>query len=360
MLKKLVREALAFSGQIDEVDWEGTFPDVKKVCVAPEDIVEYLNKLIANADKEYGDRETFNKGTPYLHAKSSFFGKSKSGVILNDFIEKITQKPNNLVNTNEKILKSGGPHDFVYKTGLPALRGLAYDIKNKKFYYINTCPGAGACMTICYAMKGNYIRYAASYDSMTKRLNFLLNHPDEYEEQMYQELKEKATQHKALKGYKARLVLRWNDSGDFFTHRYVKLAENVLNRLKKEGYNVDSYAYTKVGDVANNAKEFQTTFSRGANKKEEDKVDLSKHKNSEVVPKELFADLDLMKVDDEQILKSRIAKHYNLNPKDVISYDELMATPKGKTPKWGVIVTPDDGDDAAFRPDVQKILLTIH
>mgnify|MGYP006267973279 CR=1 FL=1 len=360
MVKKLVREALAFTSRLDEIDWEKTFPDVKKTCVDPKEITEYLNKLIDNADKEYGEREKFGKDVPYLHSKSSFFKGSKSGVILNDFISRITQKPNNLVNTNDKILKSGGPHEFVYKTGLPALRGLAYDIENKKFYYVNTCPGAGKCISICYAMKGNYVRYAASYDSMTRRLNYLLNFPDKYEEQMYKELKSLAIEHKALKGYKPKVILRWNDSGDFFTKRYVDIAERVMDRLHSEGYNVESYAYTKVGDVAKDEKKFQTTFSLGGSKKELSKVDMDKKKSADVVPKELFKDLDLMKYDDEKTFKERLSKEYKIDLNDIITYDELISRPEGDTPKWSVVVTPEDGDDAAFRRDVKKILLTIH
>ena len=67
-----------------------------------------------------------------------------------------------------------------------------------------------------------------------------------------------------------------------------------------------------------------------------------------------------MKVDDELELKNRVAKHFDLNPKEVITYDDMMQMPKGETPKWHVIVTPDDGDDAAFRKDVKTILLTQH
>jgi hypothetical protein len=79
-----------------------------------------------------------------------------------------------------------------------------------------------------------------------------------------------------------------------------------------------------------------------------------------VVPSKLFKDLDLMRVDDEQTLKQRVAKFFNLNPQDVITYDEMMSTPKGKEAKLHVIVTPNDGDDAAFRPDVKSVLLTQH
>jgi hypothetical protein len=358
MLKQILREALAFKAQIDEIDWENTFSDVKQTCVNPQDLVDYLNRVKANAGLHTNDREKFDKSQPYVHAKSSLLN-AKGDVDVDYFIKQITSKPNNLVNTNDKILKSGGPNEFVYKTGLPAFRGIAYDMKKGTFHYINTCPGAGTCVAICYAMRGRYIQYPVSYDSMTKRLNYLLNFPDKYEEQLYNELKAKAVEHRALAGYKAKVILRWNDSGDFFTKKYVKIAEDVMARLQADGYNVESYAYTKMGDVANTS-DLDTTFSKGANKRETGKVDTKTHKFSDVVPKELFKDLDLHKIADEAELKNRVAKHFNLNPKDVITYDEMMQTPKGEEPKWAVIVTPENGDDAAFRKDVKAVLLTQH
>lgn len=359
MIRKLLKEALAFKAQIDEVDWEGVFGDVKQSCVEPKALVDYLNRVKANASTKYGEREKFDKGMPFVHAKSDFINKEKSEIDIDYFIKEMTKRPKNLVNTNDKILKSGGPNEYVYKTGLPAFRGLAYDIEKGTFHYINTCPGAGTCVSICYAIKGRYIQYAVSYDSMTRRLNYLLNFPDKYEEQMYQELKAKAVEHKALKGYKAKVILRWNDSGDFFTKKYVDIAESVMKRLEAEGYNVESYAYTKMGDVANTS-DIQTTFSKGANKRETAKIDLTKKKVSDVVAKELFKGLDLMKIDDEKVLKDRVAKHFNLDPSNVITYDELMQTPKSDVPKWAVIVTPENGDDAAFRKDVKMVLLTQH
>lgn len=358
MLKQILREALAFKAQIDEIDWSDTFSDVKQSCINPQDLVTYLNKVKANAGLHTNDREKFDKSQPYVHAKSSLLNP-KGEADIDYFIKQITAKPNNLVNTNDKILKSGGPNEFVYKTGLPAFRGIAYDIKKGTFHYINTCPGAGTCVAICYAMRGRYIQYPVAYDSMTKRLNYLLNFPDKYEEQLYNELKAKAVEHRALTGYKSKVILRWNDSGDFFTKKYVKIAEDVMTRLQADGYNVESYAYTKMGDVAN-ASGLDTTFSKGANKREAGKVDTQTHKFSDIVPKELFKDLDLQKVADEQELKTRVANHFKINPKDVITYDEMMQTPKGDNPKWAVIVTPDNGDDAAFRKDVKAVLLTQH
>jgi len=362
MLKKLLREALAFKAQIDEIDWEDTFSDVKQSCIDPKAVVEYLNKVRANADidPKTGEREKFDKGMPYVHAKSSFFKKDDKTVDIDYFIKQITQKPLNTINTNDKILKSGGQHEYVYKTGIPAFRGIAYDIDKGKFHYINTCPGAGDCVVICYAMKGQYIQYPAAYDSMTRRLNYLLNFPDKYEEQMYNELKAKCEEHKALKGYKSKVILRWNDAGDFFAERYTKLAENVMKRLQGEGYNVDSYAYTKMANVAKTQDFGDATFSAGANKKQSGQVDMEKQKTSTIVPTALFKGLDLMKIDDEKELKNRIAQQYKLNPAEILTYDEMMGTAKGEQPKWSVIITPNDGDDAAFRKDVKRIFLTQH
>jgi len=343
---------------INEVDWEGDFADVKSSCISPKDVVDYLNRVRANSGKATKDREKFPNKQPYIHAKSAGFKKGESEVDIDHFIKSITLPPNNVVNTNDKILKSGGQNEYVYKTGLPALRGLVYDIQNDTFHYVNTCPGAGSCAIICYARAGRYIQYPAAYDSMTRRLNMLMNYPDKYRDQMYSELKTKCEEHGAKVGYKPKVILRWNDSGDFFTEKYVNIAEEVMSQLQKEGYNIDSYAYTKVADATKS--DFQTTFSGGANKRETGKIDQVGQKMAEVVPKDLFKGLDFMKIADGAELKSRVAKHFQINPSQLLMYDEMMETPKGGIPKWFVIVTPKDGDDAAFRKDVKGILLTQH
>lgn len=345
---------------LSEIDWEGDFKDVKQSCINPTEIVDYLNRVRANAPKKTKDREKFGAKYPFIHAKSTFFkDKEEGGIDVEHFVQKITTPPETIINTNKKIMKSGGPNEYVYKTGIPALRGIVYDISKDKFHYINTCPGAGSCALICYALKGNFIRYPDAYDSMTRRLNFMLNYPDRYEEQLYTELKEKCDEHKALKGYKAEVILRWNDSGDFFGKRYTNMADDVLDRLQSEGYNVRSYAYTKSADVTKDAK-FDTVFSQGANKKETGKMAGRKHKNAAIVPKELFKDLELDKYEDEKILKERVSEFFGVPKGQLITYDELMRTPVSDEKKWYVLVTPNDGDDAAFRRDVKNIFLTFH
>ena len=345
---------------LNEIDWEGTFGDVQKTCPDPNDVVEYLNSVRANAFKNYGERDKFPKNKPYIHAKSSFFIKDKEFVDVDEFIKRITTPPKNTVNTNEKILKTGGANEFVYKTGLPAFRGIAYDIQKQKFFYINTCPGAGACANFCYALKGEYIHYAASYDSMTRRLNYLLNFPDKYEEQMYSELKAKCKEHQAYSGFRHKVIIRWNDSGDFFTKKYVDIAKNVIKKLTDEGYNIGDYMYTKVANVANDPELPLARFSTGANKKQTDKIDFNTQNISQVIPKELFVDLNLNKITDIQTLKQRISTNFNINISLILTYDEMMKTPVSKTKKYYVIVTPEDGDDAAMRPDVKNVMLTFH
>ena len=67
-----------------------------------------------------------------------------------------------------------------------------------------------------------------------------------------------------------------------------------------------------------------------------------------------------MRVADEEMLKNRVSNEFNIDKSELLTFDELMATPKGDAPRWTVIVTPNDGDDAAFRKDVKQILLTQH
>jgi len=321
LFDKVIYESVIKPIILNEIDWGKDFSDVKQSCINPTEVVDYLNRVRANASKKTKDREKFSAKYPYIHAKSSFFKDNEDGIDIDHFIKKMTTRPNNVINTNEKILKSGGLHEYVYKTGIPAFRGIVYDISNSKFHYIN--------------------------------------YPEKYEQQLYNELKAKCKEHSAFEGYKSRVILRWNDSGDFFGKRYSDMAEQVMERLKSEGFNVASYAYTKSADVAQNSK-LDTTFSSGANKRETGKMVDKSHKESLVVPKKLFKDLNLMKISDEQTLKDRVSKAFNIPIETLITYDELISTPKGNEQKWSVLVTPNDGDDAAFRPDVKKILLTQH
>jgi hypothetical protein len=367
-----INESNLYEDDLSEIDWEGDFSDVKKSCMPLPQLIEYLNDLIRNRDLSTKDRKKFPTSLPFIHAKTRLLGADSEyndGTVkgnfetadVETFIKRMTEPPHNVINFSSKMLKTGGFNDFVYKTGLPAFRGLAYDIQNKKFVIINTCPGAGTCRQGCYALSGRFIQYPASYDSMTRRLNYLLNFPKEYEERLYTELKDKCIYHKALKGYKFRVMFRWNDSGDFFTEKYVKMAENVINRLKQEGYNIISAAHTKIASVAQDSELDSTSFSADANKRELSKINPENQKLSVRFPSSEFKDLDLDRIDDLEILKERVAEYYDIpNIDDILSYDDMMSTKDMGVKKYYVIITPNDGDDAVYRSDVKKIIHTEH
>lgn len=347
--------------QLTEIDWKEDFSDVKHKCMPLENVLEYLNKIRANADKDTKEREKFNKELPFVHSKSKLFN-NEQGIKVVDvktFINQITKRPKFILSQNEKMKKTGKHTEYTFNTGIPAFRGIVYDIENKKFEIINTCPGAGSCVIGCYAMSGQYIRYSAAYDKMTRVLNYLMNYPDKYEEQLYTEIKKKAIEYKAFKGYKSLIKIRWNDSGDFFSKKMLTISENIIKRLKQENYNIESGAHTKIASVLD-SEEISTSFSTDANKREIKRAKLYNSKNSDRIPKNLSIKLDLDKLSDEEEYLKRISKYFNLDPNFVITYDELMSLPKGNEPKWFVVVTNKDGDDALYREDVKRILHKEH
>lgn len=356
---------------ITEIDRE-RFSDLNDECLIPSELVDYLNRVRQNAPLKTKDREKFKPKDPFIHAKSKLFGKDWKETLdvdVDEFKRQISQEPNNLIGTTPKMLKSGNENEFVYKTGIPAFRGIVYDQSNDEFLVINTCPGAGSCVLVCYALKGNYIRFTGAYDNMTRILNFLLNHPDQYKQKLYDQIKKIATKHKAFGGSDNKIIIRWNDSGDFFSKEYVRIAGEVTKQLKDEGFNIDDYAYTKMADVANDDEQVfgSTKFSMGADTRQEKMVDPLKEK-SIIVPANLFHDLSLTNGKDLEILKDRIANDQDIQDKSkiairrnhILTFKELRNKPEGKTPIWSVITTNKDGDDAGLRKDVQNVLLTIH
>jgi hypothetical protein len=175
-------------------------------------------------------------------------------------------------------------------------------------------------------------------------------------------------------------VVRWHDAGDFFSKEYLDLAFSIANQNPE----VKFYAYTKMGDVATGAtpKNFIINFSSGAKRGEEKKVEFYKSqtnnpvKQGVTVPKDMFFDLIARKGNslikdakgrtqfkDEQSQNTfiqRLAQQYKVDPRTIITYDQMLATPEGPTPKWNVIVQPGAGDRAANRKDVIDSYLMFH
>jgi hypothetical protein len=272
--------------------------------------------------------------------------------------------------------KSSGEDVFVYKTGVPAFRGIVFDKEENKFYNINTCPGAGECVIVCYALKGNYIRYAGAYDNMTRILNKLLNEPDEFEQMLYDEIKAICKSKKAFGANNSVVQIRWNDSGDFFGKEYTRIANDVIKTLQSEGFNVEDYVYTKMADVATNPKFGETQFSTGGTRKELSKVDVTKQKMADILypysrdkkgNKIPGYDYDYKTSEGMMQLKKKVAwdnKEMNngtpIPIKNIVTLDELQTIPVSSDRKYFVIVKPGQSDVAARRKDVIRILNIIH
>jgi hypothetical protein len=354
---------------INEIDWEGEFSDVSKECINDEALKDYLNNVIAN-QKLPSDKRT--KTALLVHNKAIPFDE-KGGIDVEAFIQNITKIPDQIYSQNAKMEKSDVDNSITFNIGIPALRGIVYDIDNKNFYVVNTCPGAGTCAKVCYARRGNYVLLPNVFGKQTRILNLLLNDPNLFEDILKLEIEKLIRKNKGKK-----VFFRWNDAGDFFSKRYFKIAADITKELQDKGYDFESYAHTKIGDVYN-LKDPNVTlnFSVDAADKERKKVDLSQAKTSEIVPTELFKDLFTkdrahLKVDDKgklipvspdslNILKQRISDKFNVDPSTLIMYDDMIKMPVDDEQKWNVIVLPKgQGDVAAQRKDVKRTFLLYH
>ena len=326
-----------------------------------DELESYLDRIVGKS-KEKQDK--FQR--PYIHSGNiPIVNDEGKKYDLDKLRQTFTERPTKILKQNEKMQHSDGTSSIFFNVGLPALKGLAVDEDTGEFIVIDTCPGAGACKTYCYAMKGGYVQWKASSLSSTKLLNFLYNDPNGFMRMLSNEI---AAAEKKYGKKDTKVVVRWHDAGDFFSPQYLAMAYDVARKHP----DVDFYAYTKMASVAQAERpdNFKMNFSQGAATGQEKKIDFVKTKNSRVVPKELFT--DALEKDEtgkwqyknpqaQQAVKDRIAIKYSLDPKSVITYDEMMKIKPGQEKnKWNVIVKPGDGDDAANRNDVLSSLLLIH
>jgi hypothetical protein len=270
-------------------------------------------------------------------------------------------------------------------TGIPALKAVLFDEAAKQFYVINTCPGAGACIKNCYAMKGFYIMNDGKNIKLARRLQLMMNHPDEYERIAYNECEVFAFK---AKQEGKKLMLRWNDAGDIYSKVYFDIIVNVTNKLLKAGYDVESYAYTKVGKYMKLGADsgIIMNFSSGARRSERDVVDLDKSKYSKTVEKSIFKGIFIPSgtgykkdetgktkfadpVNGRDELKKRIFDAYKNNQdsdiKDLtfesLRYTDELPSSIGEPLQYNIIVLPSgDSDRSAQRRDVKYTFLCEH
>lgn len=309
-----------------------------------------------------------------LHRKAIVDANGK--LIDNDKLRAmIMQRPEHIIAQNEKLAKSGVNQIF-YDLTLPAYQGLIVDESTGEFEVVRTCPSAGDCKKHCYASRGTYIMFVGPVISSARTVNFLMNDYDGFKAQLLSEL------NAAVKSYNPHgvdVVLRWHDSGDFLSEKYLLMAYDIA----KETPNVLHYAYTKQVPMVNKLmshkpENFIFNYSFGG---EHDKdIDITKDKYAKVVPKKTFKDLPVtkkrgkprmgsklgpvlsVKFEEPEIqeLKRRVSKEFDLNPRTLITYDELRKIPYNKNNRWDVLVWKGHGDDSAARRDVGGTFLLFH
>jgi len=353
---------------IDEIDWSNEFPDVNKTCLDMNEVLSLLNDVLINHGKNPANRI---KSQLYIHNKN--IKSNDSGEIdVNEFIRNITQIPREILSQNKKIQNSELAGEIGYNIGIPALMGIVYDIENKKFYKISTCPGAGSCAKICYARKGNYVLLPAVSMKQTRILNLLLNDPNLFEEILYEELKN-AIIHNPSK----TITLRFNDAGDFFSKRFFQIAKDITKNLINSGYKFKSYAYTKMGEVINiGDPNMILNFSDDASSAEKQKITKTGIKTSKIIPQFFFDEFlekdkrgryavdsnnkPIFKPNGLNSLKSKLSNEFNIPIDTIITYSEMLNIPEGDK-KYNVIIMPKgDGDVGARRNDIMISFLLQH
>ncbi len=338
----------------------------------PDDEIEQYMQRIATNKKITKGADADKYKYPYIH-RSNIVDDDGNLLDKNHLINLIKIRPKNILKKNTKMAKSEFEGVTFYDISMPALRGLVVNEKTNEFYIVDTCPGAGACRVYCYAKKGGYVQWKKSSLQQTRVLNFLINDWQGFKQQLISEILSAASKSaKKLKGKNVKydMILRWHDSGDFMSEKYLNIAYDIA----RETPNILHYAYTKnVRMVSGTIKpdNFVFNFSQGAIDREEREINPEKHKHSVVVPKPMFSrymhkdkELDKWVFNSEEDLdkfKTQMANKYGIDKNTIITYDEMKKMSlSNDVNKWNVIVPAGSGDESAARRDVLGTYLLIH
>lgn len=389
------------------------FQDVSYRCLPHEKVSEILNKQLKryedNEDLKPSKRSPFKKGDllPQLSKGNLLKVKvDKSLLDVEEFAKLITTPPKTIFDEGEKSIHSNelDEKSHTVNTGLSALRSIVYSETDKKFYSINTCPGAGECVANCFALGGFYISVDGKNMKLIQRVNYLMNHPEEYQRRAFEELLSVAS---TVVPNNKVLNIRWNDAGDFFTDVYLKIAINVTKKLKSMaipdhelsndfknvhdyktkatknyGDKIHSYAYTKMHKRYELGEKHGMTmnFSIGAKQSEVEKFGdkIRNTKLSIIVPREAFSGVferpkrdlpptfkpnvnqnDLKNMVWNWIQNNNIDKKYNISKSSLVFTKDLVVK-RGKPREYNVITLQKDSDIAAQRKDVKITFLLEH
>lgn len=340
-------KGIAEEGGIEDAKTQDIDPiELEKIKTTPDD--EDITS------KEHADRPS------KLLAPAAFV--DETGKIYSDEeMMRLMSKRPTILGQNTKMQHSGGELYEFYNTSLPAYKGLYVDEKNKKFRIIITCPGAGKCTKICYAMSGRF-KFKSPSLRAAQLITYIMNDYQGYADQLLAEIN--AAFYKA-KSNKKGLIIRWHDAGDIISPKYLEMMYDLASKTPT----ITHYAYTKNVPIVKETmdkkpKNFEITYSLEGIYDEFINHEIDR--KAIIVPEDLFFDLkggrgEEVKFDDNavQTMKKRISEKYNVDT--VLTYQELMKTPIDMNKKLNVMIySESDGDDAAIRPDVSNIFLFYH
>ncbi len=378
-LKYIINEILS------ELDIE-RFSDMKGVCIPAEKFVEMLNTELERLKVPRRYREKRPVTDPII--TKGMINKAKDGpeeeIDIQNIIKQITTLPKSIFDVGPKSEHSVTEYSETINTGIPAFRGILWNEDKKEFFILNTCPGAGTCVKPCYALHGFYAMNDGKVRKLANRLQLLVSDPGEYEDMAFSEAKRAAASANASDKL---LYIRWNDAGDFFDKAYLDIAISVTKRLKARGFNVQSYAYTKVASAFRKGEENDVVmnFSSGANSEQKKQLgDIIRNiKLSEVVPKDLHKNFfnivkgkiahepgkkPPFKNEEAKIgLKREIYEKYKDHPEaggfsfESLKYTDELPPKQGEKNQFNVIVLPyGDSDVGSQRRDVRVSFLCEH
>ena len=180
------------------------------------------------------------------------------------FAKAIKVRPSTILTSNSKLSKDG-----IHNVTMPAAR--ASVVIGGKLQIMNTCPSAGQCLNLCYASSGTYL-FTHSMVKHARNLQFLLDDPFGFADQLIAEIETKAKRNPKLK-------VRWNDSGDIFNEGYWAVMVHVMKSLPE----VSFYAYSKRVSFLKSKEwpsNFSAVFSQGGT--EDHLIDTSKDRHAAI------------------------------------------------------------------------------
>jgi len=334
-----------------------------------------LEKLLSKAEKG----EKLSKSEPYLHTKTVKTVKDENGndIDVNKLMTLLSKRPKRILKTdsNTKMIKSN-----VATITIPKYRGLIHDEKNHELKIVNTCPKAHKCIVGCYAGKGFFVTFNNSSERSAQLLTFLFNDYKGWKRQLISEIQQLERNSEDIG---TKVIIRWHDSGDFFSPDYLDIAIDIAESTP----DVKHYAYTKSVSMVKSKKlppNFLTRFSYGGledkliNKESDFHSDVIRFKSDKEKPDKDEILINFKKyynvekdsagnarwviksADDLIEFKTEIAEKYGLDINTIVTFPEVMKKPEGNKPIWNVIVTPSNADNATFREDVLGVYLLYH